>query len=1002
MNFGIITTQPCVNTAPVIDPRCSDPEFARLNPDLCPAQPGLVIKPAVAMTCQLGTIQFRAFKVTQGVEQDVTGQATFTSSDVNTAVIGVNSGSASGLAIGTVTIGATYQGMQATAELDVMNCDTGGCQEIHVALMVLVDITKSMGLGFSANYTTRLDYAKAAARQFVTEINAAKDSVGLMTFTDTQQNLLAAPTGDISGVAAMVDGIIQTQDKTSFFQAVTQAVSTLNAVTADRRVIYIISDGEETTATDSPTNDPFTVLSDFKTQGGIVMCLGTRASNTVNGFSNLSLFSTGGFFVNAYPATETAALQYISGLKGYICAGHCTPAGDFITNQGKLNYTAFINWVVSGGNVDLLGNGFIDLVPGNGLYVDLAGSAQPYDGLLTSVSPFNLISSHDYTVTLRLAGNQQNNPNDLLCLLKVISGTQLLLAQSIAVSSSGQDFQDYSFSFTAPGDMQALITIQQSGLESDPRWGLLLDEVKFVDTTDMVTLLDDTFDTENPVYVPPSCGVGTTYVYLSSLGHYGYAVGTDCQGGYGCLDVPPGIQLPDPNPLSEIESGTSPPPQQFTSTKTKCASCPDGSINVAGNLIPVMTGPGLPSGTASASSQLPTALAWQAFGGTGWETDVGTLTGWLSYEFPSAEIVQFYIITALGTASPSFVEEDAPRDWTFEGSNDGSTWTTLDTQTGQAFRSLDRRPFFFDNTTTYLHYRLNISANNGDTNGVGVSRLEMFGSQGQSCATATETGSTQAQADDAANTAALAAAQAAMNCLTLYTRTVSYTATCPPGKCGTSVTKSATASSFISGHAAAEDADEMAKMAALAAIDCNQCNNNYTMVVADAPAPGQIGVANMYPSCACISGLPGVITKVTITLIDLYHTWPSDLHIILRHPDGTAIYLMGNCGSSLSVGTYLGGGQIIGPVVTLDDDAGSPLPTLVGDGPIVTGVFQPTLMGPQVIFPPPAPQGPGLPTTLASLIGKDPNGTWSLWVVDIAQGNTGGIAGGWTVNITSA
>jgi hypothetical protein len=50
---------------------------------------------------------------------------------------------------------------------------------------------------------------------------------------------------------------------------------------------------------------------------------------------------------------------------------------DFDTENssiGLLDYSRFSNWIVTRGSVDLIGNGFYDFYPGNGLYVDLDGS----------------------------------------------------------------------------------------------------------------------------------------------------------------------------------------------------------------------------------------------------------------------------------------------------------------------------------------------------------------------------------------------------------------------------------------------------------------------------------------------------------------------------------------------------------------------------------------------------------------------------------------------------
>jgi PEP-CTERM motif-containing protein len=72
---------------------------------------------------------------------------------------------------------------------------------------------------------------------------------------------------------------------------------------------------------------------------------------------------------------------------------------------GKLNYFNFANFVVSnagsGGAVDLIGNGFFDFYPGNGLYVDICGSSLQC-GVLTTKQIF---APGNYTITLGLAGN---------------------------------------------------------------------------------------------------------------------------------------------------------------------------------------------------------------------------------------------------------------------------------------------------------------------------------------------------------------------------------------------------------------------------------------------------------------------------------------------------------------------------------------------------------------------------------------------------------------------
>lgn len=128
------------------------------------------------------------------------------------------------------------------------------------------------------------------------------------------------------------------------------------------------------------------------------------------------------------------------------------------------------------------------------------------------------------------------------------------------------------------------------------------------------------------------------------------------------------------------------------------------------NLVPQMTSNTTPSGVASASAEVfGFFLAWKAFdrnGGTYWQPHNSPGTpAWLRYQFTSGQTVVRYIITGVDPAS-------SPGQFTFEGSNDGTTWTVLNTQnvdvaTWVANGSV--MTFEFVNVTSYTYYRLNIS-----------------------------------------------------------------------------------------------------------------------------------------------------------------------------------------------------------------------------------------------------------------------------------------------------
>lgn len=156
-------------------------------------------------------------------------------------------------------------------------------------------------------------------------------------------------------------------------------------------------------------------------------------------------------------------------------------------------------------------------------------------------------------------------------------------------------------------------------------------------------------------------------------------------------------------------------------TSVECDIIDDSTyVDPSVNAIPIMTSNTAPSGIASANSN--DTLAYNAFDNnsfTGWNPTSGT-TGWLRYKFASAKVINRYAITPQQAAR-------APKTWTFQGSNDGSDWTTLDTQTNITgwVDNTPRTPFSFSNTIAYLYYRLNVTANNGDAS-LMIAELAMY------------------------------------------------------------------------------------------------------------------------------------------------------------------------------------------------------------------------------------------------------------------------------------
>ena len=137
-------------------------------------------------------------------------------------------------------------------------------------------------------------------------------------------------------------------------------------------------------------------------------------------------------------------------------------------------------------------------------------------------------------------------------------------------------------------------------------------------------------------------------------------------------------------------------------------------------------------GTASASSTVGSGqtadMAFDENTATKW---VGNWTSspnypWLMYQFPNNDLraVRWYTITS--SADIATNPGRAPKSWQFQGSNNGTTWITLDTRTNQAnTTNATAWNYQTTNTTPYKYYRLNITANNGDANYVEIGDFKL-------------------------------------------------------------------------------------------------------------------------------------------------------------------------------------------------------------------------------------------------------------------------------------
>ncbi|MDT7603694.1 MAG: hypothetical protein QOF61_1691 [Acidobacteriota bacterium] len=162
--------------------------------------------------------------------------------------------------------------------------------------------------------------------------------------------------------------------------------------------------------------------------------------------------------------------------------------------------------------------------------------------------------------------------------------------------------------------------------------------------------------------------------------------------------------------------------------------------------------------------------------------------------------------------------------------------------------------------------------------------------------------------------------------------------------------------------------------------------------------------ATPYPSNITVSGLAGNITKVTLTLTGLSHTFVEDVDMMVVAPNGNKFVFFSDVGGSSP-------GSASNLNITLDDAAASQLPT---NASLSSGTFRPTADTPSGdAFAAPAPAhaltdeaAPSSTATFATqfngLTPAQANGTWSLYVTDDSGGDSGSVSGGWSLNITQA
>ncbi|RNM21219.1 discoidin domain-containing protein [Dickeya undicola] len=157
-----------------------------------------------------------------------------------------------------------------------------------------------------------------------------------------------------------------------------------------------------------------------------------------------------------------------------------------------------------------------------------------------------------------------------------------------------------------------------------------------------------------------------------------------------------------------------------------------GALSV--NLLPNLLVPKLTSNTSASDVTVsqssvfnndPNWFGWKAFDrnmigdNTRWSSQ-GAAPQWLSVAFGAAKTIDSYFIVTHQNIAAGGV----PKDWVLQGSDDGTTWVTLDSRSGMTFTANEKKTFSIA-PATYKTFRVNVTAVNS-SNFVSITELGLM------------------------------------------------------------------------------------------------------------------------------------------------------------------------------------------------------------------------------------------------------------------------------------
>lgn len=333
MNFPTINEELCPTEADsgCLDARCSDPAFTLSNPDICGAVQSLELKPGYALACAPSTLQFSTYLRSSLGEVPLTAGVVYSTSDASIVNIDASTGAATVLSAGVATITATWQGMNAFSQVNVVggvNC----CQSVQVRAIILLDSSNSMNSARTVVFPyTKAQAANSVANYAIEALNEAKDQMALVRFKDIAILEIGLTSVESDLLAVLVSPTVGTENGTSLKAALDEALLLFSQAPAPppgtlvQPVILLVSDGQnQPILSGTETTALMAEAQAFKDSGGIIVCVGIRAYGV--GYTTLQNLSSGGFFLNCIDkASVDGANARMKDLATYYC-GCSSPA----------------------------------------------------------------------------------------------------------------------------------------------------------------------------------------------------------------------------------------------------------------------------------------------------------------------------------------------------------------------------------------------------------------------------------------------------------------------------------------------------------------------------------------------------------------------------------------------------------------------------------------------------------------------------------------------------